>query len=166
MVIFFSLVLLTGISALGRFAEAVQHFVVNASPAQRATVPDGCFGTDMNMAFDVVFTNWINSKELKVRLAVLESLGVMCPLLTREHFDGKLAQLLPVFLGMYKKEAVLNHLPITQGISAVFAVACNDGRSVLEKDLPILLGSVECVIIATLHHLHFSIAPSFECRSA
>jgi hypothetical protein len=127
-------------SALGRFAEAAQHFAVNASPAQRVSVPDGCFGTDMNMAFDVIFTNWLGSKEIKVRLAVLESLGVMGPLLTRDHFDAKLALLLPAFLGMYKKEAVANHLPITQGLGAVFAVACSDQRSVLEKDLPIILG--------------------------
>jgi hypothetical protein len=71
---------------------------------------------------------------------VIESLGIMCPLLTRDHFDGKLPQLLPVFLGMYKKEPVANHVPISQGLCSVFAVATQDGRYVLEKDLPIILG--------------------------
>jgi hypothetical protein len=106
----------------------------------------------MNMAFDVIFNNWLNSKELKVRLAVLESLGAMSSLLTRDHFDAELMKLLPIFLGMYKKEAIGNHLPVSQGLCAVFEVAVSDGRYALEPQLPLILGTLHPLIAVPIDY--------------
>jgi len=54
------------LTALGRFAEALMHFQSDARDEQKLVVQLDMFQNDMSAAFDVIFTNWLNSKEAKV----------------------------------------------------------------------------------------------------
>lgn len=53
-------------SALGRFAESALHFAVNADADMQGRVSLIDFAPDFNMALDVIFNNWLMSKEAKV----------------------------------------------------------------------------------------------------
>ena len=126
-------------AALGRFAESVLHFQSNASDDQKLQVPEDAFQNDMSSAFDVILTNWLGSKESKVRYAVSESLGYMSRLVSESTFETNLTRLVPRLLMMTKKEKFDNILPITKGLNAILeagvAIKCNSLELVLNEIL-------------------------------
>jgi hypothetical protein len=54
-------------AAMGRFAEAYAHYTVNATPEIKAANSISVSEVDMGSSFEIMFTNWLIFKELKVR---------------------------------------------------------------------------------------------------
>jgi hypothetical protein len=65
--------------ALGKFCEALLHYQAESKldRSLEPLRPDMLQG-EMNACFDVLFTQWTQSREAKARLATVEALGYMC----------------------------------------------------------------------------------------
>src|SRR5207253_421264 len=78
-------------TTLSRFCEAILNYVANIDRAPDKTIATSRYSQHVFSAFEVLFTVWLNAKEAKLRLAVVECLGIMTHILTVE----KLQELLP-----------------------------------------------------------------------
>jgi hypothetical protein len=105
--------------AFGRFCEALQHFTANATEQHTVTLSVSSFELDMLSAFDVLFSQWLNSTENKVRFAVAESLGHMSSALEKNAFDIRFPKLIAKYLELYKKEKFADHLHISVGFYGI-----------------------------------------------
>jgi hypothetical protein len=126
-------------AALGRFAEALMHFASNADEESKTKVTMSSFEADMNTAFDIMFTSWLQSKEAKVRLTVAESLGFMSACLDRPKYEFHIPKLIPAYLLLYKNEKPSDHLPISSGLCNVLLVGVRDDSKFLEALIQIVM---------------------------
>ncbi|XP_078209024.1 maestro heat-like repeat-containing protein family member 1 isoform X17 [Callithrix jacchus] len=92
-------------SALQRFSEGALEYLANLDRAPDPTVRKDAFTTDIFSAYDVLFHHWLQSREAKLRLAVVEALGPMSHLLPSERLEEQLPKLLPGILALYKKHS-------------------------------------------------------------
>jgi len=121
-------------TAYGRFSEAMGHYQASmassdASPGAPGSpghplVQAASFEIHMASAFDVMFGSWLsNDSDAKVKFACLESLGSMCLLLDRQALEARLPRLVNLYLTMYKKEKVSDHLSISHGLCSALKEA-------------------------------------------
>ncbi|CAJ0940214.1 unnamed protein product [Ranitomeya imitator] len=89
--------------ALQHFSESILEYLANLDKAPDPTVRKDTFSGDLYSAHDVLFNNWLQNRESKVRLAVVEALGPMSHLLPNEKLEEQLSRLLPGILSLYKK---------------------------------------------------------------
>ncbi|XP_040190285.1 maestro heat-like repeat-containing protein family member 1 [Rana temporaria] len=89
--------------ALQRFSESVLEYLANLDKAPDPTVRKDTFSNELFNAYDVLFNNWLQNRESKVRLAVVEALGPMSHLLPNEKLEEHLPRLIPGILSLYKK---------------------------------------------------------------
>ena len=66
-------------------------------------------------AYEVLFNVWLKASEGKLRLAIVESIGYMSKIITKEKLEEQLPKLFPALVALLKKHAD-NPAPITQGI--------------------------------------------------
>eukprot|EP01119_Soliformovum_irregulare_P013154 TRINITY_DN3473_c0_g1_i1.p1 TRINITY_DN3473_c0_g1~~TRINITY_DN3473_c0_g1_i1.p1 ORF type:complete len:1648 (+),score=609.13 TRINITY_DN3473_c0_g1_i1:20-4963(+) len=119
-------------AGIGHFCDAILTYVANFSDKD-PNVPSlsvHAFSSDVFPAYEIMFNNWLLSKEPKVRLATIQALGSISAVLTREQLDAQLPQLIPNILNLYKKEK--EHLPITQGFNSLLWVGAKDQNRSLE----------------------------------
>eukprot|EP00742_Colponemidia_sp_Colp-10_P009451 GILJ01010307.1.p1 GENE.GILJ01010307.1~~GILJ01010307.1.p1 ORF type:complete len:1489 (-),score=265.77 GILJ01010307.1:433-4305(-) len=90
-------------------------------------------------AFDVMLTQWVNSRETKVRVETVHTLGLMTAVMPRDHLSNAVTALIPLILAQYRREKESEHLGITQGLVAVLTVATKQQPSLLEAHLPTML---------------------------
>jgi hypothetical protein len=69
-------------------------------------------------AYEILYGNWLMSKETPVKLASLQALGTICAVLSKDQLEAQLQKLIPTLLSFYKKEK--EHLPITQVNSSYY----------------------------------------------
>lgn len=72
-----------------------------------------------------MFNVWLNSKEEKLRLAVVEALGLMTHIVAKEKLEELLPRIVPGMLGLYKKFSG-DSLPITQAMVMVLDASVKD----------------------------------------
>lgn len=89
--------------ALQRFSESILEYLANLDKAPDPTVRKDTFSNDLFNAYDILFNNWLQNRESKVRLAVVEALGPMSHLLPNEKLEEHLPRLIPGILSLYKK---------------------------------------------------------------
>ncbi|KAL6063739.1 HEAT repeat domain containing protein [Balamuthia mandrillaris] len=134
-------------STLGKFCDAIVSYVANvkaegeSSPYPKMEVQD--FSGEVFPAYELLFTNWVPSREVKVRTATIQAVGSMCAVLTTSQFESQLSRLLTGILALYKKDK--DHLPLTMGLCVILEVAIKDESRMLEPHLNNLL--------TALHHL-------------
>ncbi|CAN0069578.1 unnamed protein product [Lampetra fluviatilis] len=128
--------------ALSHFSESILEYVANLDKAPDPTVRKEAFQNEIYSAYDVLFNVWLQSKEAKLRLMIVEALGHMAHLLTWEKLDEQLPRLLTGFMMLYKKHS--EPFYITQGLCQVLDASANVGSRVPEPQVDVLLN--------TLHH--------------
>lgn len=156
-------------NAIGRFAEAVTHFIQNAPVDAKLDANDLNYSNDFNMMFDVILVNWINSKETKARLSVVEvffqlvihfiqTLGYFAPHLGKEFFGNNVAKVCTtltmmcddIFISLniirYKKELPADHLSITMGLYFFLTTAVVDHVYALDAQLQLLLNTLHPLV--------------------
>lgn len=104
------------------------------------------FESEMNSAIDVMFAKWMETKEPKVRFAIVESLGFMCHLLERNTYEMRLVKLLPTYLNMYKGVPVHEQLPISSGFCNLLTVGTKDGANSLENHLITIMSGIHPMV--------------------
>ncbi|XP_064639982.1 maestro heat-like repeat-containing protein family member 1 isoform X2 [Lineus longissimus] len=124
-------------AALSKSCEAILDYVANLEKAPDPTVTKDAFSTEIYSAYDMLFNVWLQSKESKLRLAIVEAVGIMTHIMTRDKLEEQLPRLIPGILGLYKKHNEAFH--ITQGLCSVMEAATADGSTILEPQLEMLV---------------------------
>lgn len=117
-------------SAIAKFSEAIIDYIANIDKAPDPTVKKEMFSPEIFAAYDVLFNVWLQSKEVKLRLAIVEALGHMTHLMAREKLEEQLPRILTGILGLYKRHSEPFH--VTQGLCCVLDAVCVEGSTVLD----------------------------------
>uniref|UniRef100_G1NTU1 Maestro heat like repeat family member 1 n=1 Tax=Myotis lucifugus TaxID=59463 RepID=G1NTU1_MYOLU len=137
--------------ALQRFSESTLEYLANLDQAPDPTVRKDTFASDISSAYDTLFHHWLQSREAKLRLAVVEALGPMSHLLPSEKLEEQLPKLLPGVLALYKKHAETSHVS-KQSLGQILEAAVSVGSRTLEVQLDSLLAALHaqiCVPVET-----------------
>ncbi|EOA99128.1 HEAT repeat-containing protein KIAA1833, partial [Anas platyrhynchos] len=91
--------------ALQHFSESIQEYLANLDKAPDPTVRKDTFSNEIFSAYEVLFNSWLQHREAKLRLAVVEAMGPMSHLMPSEKLEEQLPKLIPGILALYKKHA-------------------------------------------------------------
>uniref|UniRef100_A0A452V4Z8 Maestro heat like repeat family member 1 n=1 Tax=Ursus maritimus TaxID=29073 RepID=A0A452V4Z8_URSMA len=130
--------------ALQYFSESTLEYLANLDQAPDPTVRKDTFATDIFSAYDLLFNHWLQSREAKLRLAVVEALGPMSHLLPSEKLEEQLPKLLPGVLALYKKHAETFH--VSKSLGQILEAAVSVGSRTLEPQLDSLLAALHAQI--------------------
>jgi len=104
-------------SVLSHFADAIVEFLANSdNRGCDPTIGKGTFQPEMDTAHDVLFSQWLQTRDNKAREAVLLALGRMARLLTAERLGQNACQLLTVLVATYKRVGT-DPIAVTECIS-------------------------------------------------
>ncbi|XP_078209022.1 maestro heat-like repeat-containing protein family member 1 isoform X13 [Callithrix jacchus] len=131
-------------SALQRFSEGALEYLANLDRAPDPTVRKDAFTTDIFSAYDVLFHHWLQSREAKLRLAVVEALGPMSHLLPSERLEEQLPKLLPGILALYKKHSETFY--VSKSLGQILEAAVSVGSRTLDTQLDALLAALHSQI--------------------
>ena len=115
-------------TCVGRVCEAVLNYTGDREEAGKRGISRSDFSGEVYSAYDILFNVWINSKESKLRLAIMDALGHMAALLATETLQEQSARLFNGILGLYRKNQ--EHYYITQCLGYVIS-------AVQDKDIPL-----------------------------
>ncbi|KAK7115260.1 maestro heat-like repeat-containing protein family member 1 isoform X1 [Littorina saxatilis] len=124
-------------SALSKFSEAIVEYVANLDKAPDSSVSKERFAGEIFSAYDLLFNNWLQSKEAKLRLQIVEAVGHMTHIIEKDKLAEQLPKILQGILGLYKRHPEPYH--ITQGLCMVLDAVCVEGDTTLEPYLDNLL---------------------------
>uniref|UniRef100_A0A3B5BK37 Maestro heat like repeat family member 1 n=1 Tax=Stegastes partitus TaxID=144197 RepID=A0A3B5BK37_9TELE len=125
-------------SALCHFSESILEYLANLDKAPDPTVRKDTFSGEIYAAFDILFNNWLQSREPKLRLTVAEAVGSMCHLMASDKLEEQIPKIIPAFLSLYKKNN--EHYIISYSfLCQVIDASVNMGSRVLETQLESLL---------------------------
>lgn len=71
--------------ALCHFSDSILEYLANLDKAPDPTVRKDTFSSEIYAAFDILFNNWLQSRESKVRAAIRLSNWVSCVLQLKDH---------------------------------------------------------------------------------
>ncbi|EDW26965.1 GL16511 [Drosophila persimilis] len=130
--------------AIGRFSEAVleeeqQQGQGQDTDEQQDETAISC-STEISVAYDVLFNQWLHSREPKVCVEILQALSSMYPLLPRDRIQDQAARLVPQILALYRRSVDRN---------AVTQFLC----SVLKTNLALHAQVLDGIIDALVSHL-------------
>ncbi|XP_034336261.2 maestro heat-like repeat-containing protein family member 1 isoform X2 [Magallana gigas] len=127
-------------AALSKFSEAIIEYCANIDKAPDPSITKDRFSQEIGSAFDVLFSSWLQSKEAKLRLTIVEAMGHMTHLMAKDKLEEILPRVLQGILGLYKKHPEPFH--ITQGLCNVLDAVCTEGNTILEPQLELLLSAL------------------------
>ncbi|XP_048215034.1 maestro heat-like repeat-containing protein family member 1 isoform X2 [Perognathus longimembris pacificus] len=130
--------------ALQHFSESTLEYLANLDQAPDPTVRKDAFATDIFSAYDILFYHWLQSRDAKLRLAVVAALGPMSHLLPSEKLEEQLPKLLPGVLSLYKKHA--ETFQVSKSLGQILEAAVNVGSRTLEVQLDALLAALHAQI--------------------
>uniref|UniRef100_A0A8C4D9K4 Maestro heat-like repeat family member 1 n=1 Tax=Dicentrarchus labrax TaxID=13489 RepID=A0A8C4D9K4_DICLA len=125
-------------SALCHFSDSILEYLANLDKAPDPTVRKDTFSSEIYAAFDILFNNWLQSRESKVRLTVAEAVGSMCHLMTSDKLEEQIPKLIPSILSLYKKNN--EHYIISKSLCQIIILAVTAGL------FSLLLSGLSCVL--------------------
>ncbi|XP_061676018.1 maestro heat-like repeat-containing protein family member 1 isoform X2 [Syngnathoides biaculeatus] len=123
--------------ALCHFSNSILEYLANLDKAPDPTVRQDTFSSEISAAFDILFNNWLQSRESKLRLTVAEAVGSMCHLMASDKLEEQIPKLVPAILALYKKNN--EHYIISKSLCHILDASVNMGSRVLETQLDSLL---------------------------
>uniref|UniRef100_A0A8C8RI83 Maestro heat like repeat family member 1 n=1 Tax=Pelusios castaneus TaxID=367368 RepID=A0A8C8RI83_9SAUR len=133
-------------SALQHFSESIQEYLANLDKAPDPTVRKDTFSNEIFSAYEVLFNSWLQSREAKLRLAVVEALGPMSPLMPSDKLEEQLPRLIPGILALYKKHAEAFY--VSKSLCQILEASVNIGSRTLDMQLDALLTTLHPQICA------------------
>ncbi|GIX73829.1 maestro heat-like repeat-containing protein family member 1 [Caerostris extrusa] len=126
--------------ALSKFCEAILEYIANAENHQTHQLAKKLFVSEITSAYDVLFINWLPSREAKVRSEVVVALGHMTHLLSPEKLEEHLPRFIPAVLAIYKRHQEYQHT--TRGLCMVLDASIANHSVVLESQLDSILNTL------------------------
>ncbi|XP_058977775.1 maestro heat-like repeat-containing protein family member 1 isoform X1 [Musca domestica] len=107
--------------------------IIETKPQAESTTiePFPDCSTEISIAYDVLFKQWLHSREPKVCVEILQALSSMFPLLPPDTIQDQTPRLVPQVLGLYRRSIERNS--ITQFLSAVLKTNIAIQPSVLDS---------------------------------
>ncbi|KAK7500196.1 hypothetical protein BaRGS_00008419, partial [Batillaria attramentaria] len=96
--------------ALSKFSEAIIEYVANLDKAPDPSVSKERFAGEIFSGYDLLFNNWLQSKEAKLRLAIVEAVGHMTHIMDKDKLAEQLPKILQGILGLYKRHPEPLHI--------------------------------------------------------
>ncbi|KAK2156623.1 hypothetical protein NP493_1946g00003 [Ridgeia piscesae] len=127
-------------SAIAKFSEAIMDYAANVETAPDPSVRKEVYSQEMDAAYDIVFTLWLQSKEVKLKLVVVEALGRMSYIMSRGKLEEQFPRLLPTILSLYRRNIEPYH--ITLGLSLLLDAVVQNDSSVLSMHMDNLLSVI------------------------
>lgn len=124
-------------SALCHFSDSILEYLANLDKAPDPTVRKDTFSSEIGAAFDILFNNWLQSRESKLRLTVAEAVGSMCHLMASDKLEEQIPKLIPAIVSLYKKNS--EHYIISKSLCQVLDASVDMGSRVLETQLDSVL---------------------------
>ncbi|XP_017099571.2 maestro heat-like repeat-containing protein family member 1 [Drosophila bipectinata] len=118
--------------AIGRFSEALLEEGEHGEK-------ENC-STEISVAYDVLFNQWLHSREPKVCVEILQALSSMYPLLPKDRIQDQAARLVPQIFALYRRSVDRN---------AVTQFLC----SVLKTNLAINAQVLDAILDSLISHL-------------
>ncbi|XP_037937938.1 maestro heat-like repeat-containing protein family member 1 [Teleopsis dalmanni] len=125
--------------AIGRFSEALlEHstlhttgaITMNGGVANDVEAINNC-STEISVAYDVLFNQWLHSREPKVCVEILQALCTMYPLLPTDKIQDQSQRLIPQILALYRRSIERNS--VTQFLSSVLKTNISLQPNVLDN---------------------------------
>ncbi|XP_030342903.1 maestro heat-like repeat-containing protein family member 1 isoform X2 [Strigops habroptila] len=132
--------------ALQHFSESIQEYLANLDKAPDPTVRKDTFSNEIFSAYEVLFNSWLQHREAKLRLAVVEAIGPMSHLMPGEKLEEQLPKLIPGILALYKKHTEAFY--ISKSLCQILEASVNIGSRSLDVQLDSLLGTLHPQICA------------------
>ncbi|RXM27386.1 Maestro heat-like repeat-containing protein family member 1 [Acipenser ruthenus] len=130
--------------------ESILEYLANLDKAPDPTVRKDTFSSEIYAAYDILFSNWLQSRETKLRLTVAEALGPMSHLMAHDKLEEQLPRLIPAILSLYKKNT--EHYVISKSLCQVLDASVNMGSRLLETQLDNLLGAMHQQVCAPVDY--------------
>ncbi|XP_031432555.1 maestro heat-like repeat-containing protein family member 1 isoform X2 [Clupea harengus] len=137
-------------SALSHFSESILEYLANLDKAPDPTVRKDTFSSEIYASYDILFCNWLQSREPKLRLTVAEALGSMSHLMAHDKLEEQLPKLIPTILSLYKK--IPEHYIISKSLCQILDASVSMGSRVLETQLDSLLLALHQQICAPIDY--------------
>uniref|UniRef100_H9G476 Maestro heat like repeat family member 1 n=1 Tax=Anolis carolinensis TaxID=28377 RepID=H9G476_ANOCA len=131
--------------ALQSFSESIQEYLANLDKAPDPTVRRDTFSNEIFSAYEVLFYGWLQSREAKLRLAVVEALGPMTHLLPSEKLEEQLPRLIPGILVLYRKPAEAYY--VSKSLCQILEASVNIGSRTLDTQLDTLLNALQLQVM-------------------
>ncbi|KAI0238779.1 Protein SHOOT GRAVITROPISM 6 [Lamellibrachia satsuma] len=91
----------------------------------------------MDAAYDILFTLWLQSKEVKLKQIVVEALGRMSHIMSRNKLEEQFPRLLPAILNLYRRN--MEPYNITLGLCLLLDAVVHNGSTIVGVHLDNLL---------------------------
>ncbi|KAJ8386836.1 hypothetical protein AAFF_G00166310 [Aldrovandia affinis] len=124
-------------SALSRFSESIVEYLANLDKVPDPTVRRDTFSGETFAAYDILFCNWLQSRETKLRLTVTGALGSMSLLLAQDKLEELLPKLIPAIISLYKKTS--EHYVISKSLCQILDASVSMGSQALAAQIDGLL---------------------------
>ncbi|XP_007488818.1 maestro heat-like repeat-containing protein family member 1 isoform X2 [Monodelphis domestica] len=132
--------------ALQHFSDSILEYLANLDQAPDPTVRKDTFSTEIFSAYDVLFNHWLQSREGKLRLAVVQALGPMSHLMPSEKLEEQLPRLIPGIIALYKKHSETFY--VSKSLGQILEASVNMGSRTLEVQVDMLLAALHPQICA------------------
>jgi hypothetical protein len=134
--------------AISRFCDAIIGYVANLDRAPDKTIKASKFAVQMYSAFEVIFNVWLQSKEPKLRVQVVECVGLMTHIIAKDKLEETMPRIIPAMLGLYAKHPQ-ETLAVTQGLSAVLTASVGEGSMLLSPFLDPIMATLYPLVQTT-----------------
>ncbi|CAG9840062.1 unnamed protein product [Diabrotica balteata] len=125
--------------ALGNFCEALTEYISNSEKVPDPTINLETFSEEINIAYNILFLNWINSRDSKTNECVLEAITLIYPVLS-ENVAQQTPKTIQVLLNLYKRN--VNTYSITKCLGSVIKKSAAVNGMLLEPMLPNILSTL------------------------
>lgn len=125
-----------------RFSESIIYYVANIENSPYTDITKDRFEGEMLSAYEILFNVWIKSNESKVRLSIIEAVGFMSHLLSRDKLEEQLPRMLSGVNSLYRKHTIAQYVTITQSLCRILEAAVADGSDMLGLHLDHLLNDL------------------------
>lgn len=126
--------------ALARFCEAILEYLTNSGNEVDSSITKDAYSTEICSAFDILFNNWLPSRELKVKSEVVVALGYMTHLLAPEKLEELIPRVISGILVIYRQHQ--DYQLTTQGLCLILDAAVSNHSVVLESLLDSILNTL------------------------
>lgn len=105
------------------------------------------FQTEMSVAYDILFLNWLTTKDPRLLTNVLHALSAMFNILSTERIRQSTVKTIQMLLALFKKHK--DPLPIVKCLGAVISVSAKSDGTLLEPLLaPVLQMMSELICVS------------------